>query len=289
LTAAGARGAVYLLDKGRDTTSRKAAREVAGALGFRKYGHAGTLDPDATGVLVVLLGTATRLSRFLAGHDKRYEFVLRLGVTTDTDDDTGRVTGESDATGITREEVTSVIDREFTGRFIQVAPRFSAVRVNGRRAFHAARSGDDSVEMPSRQVRAGDWSQGELDGCAMKLSVTVSAGTYVRGLARDIGASLGTGAIASGIRRTRSGWFGIDECSRTPDDPASLLDLRNAMRGYPEITVSGADLEGILHGRPMEADGEGTVRLSDGQGRLVAVGEGVEGTVRPVCVLEAAP
>jgi tRNA pseudouridine55 synthase len=169
-------------------------------------------------------------------------------------------------------------------------PRYSAVRVGGRRAFRAARSGDESLDMPERQIRAADWETGEISGSRIELSVTVSAGTYVRALARDIGGLLGTGGIATDIRRLRSGWFDIAECSPLTDCRDAMLDMNSAMRGYPEIGIPDSRTrERIIHGNPMESPAEGTVRIVDGEGTLVAVGEGVQGTVRPVCVLEQAP
>ncbi len=281
-------GAVYLLDKRRGITSRKAAREVARAFGYRKYGHAGTLDPEATGVLIVLLGRATRLSRFLTGQEKRYAFVLRLGVTTDTDDDTGKVIAEKDARHVTERDIKSLLDSDFADRIIQRVPKFSAVRVGGRRAFSAARAGDDMLALPERAVTVSDWTAGEFSDCRMNLSVTVSSGTYVRGLARDIGARLGTGGIALDIRRTRSGLFDVKECSADPDSHEVLLDMKSAMRGYGVVELDEEARARVLHGRPVESEAVGTVCLIDDENRLVAIGIGENGIVRPVCVLEAA-
>jgi tRNA pseudouridine55 synthase len=279
-------GAIYLLDKRRGISSRKAAGEVARSFGYRKYGHAGTLDPEAAGVLVVLLGRATRLSRFLSGQEKRYDFVIKLGVTTDTDDDTGKVIGECDARHVSVREIALLLDSEFTGRIVQRVPKFSAVRVNGRRAFRAAREGDDTVEMPERAVTTGDWTLGGLSDCCIDLSVTVSAGTYVRALARDIGERLGTGGIALDIRRTRSGGFDLEECSEDPGCHEALLDMKSAMRGYGIVEVDREGRANVLHGRPVESDAIGIICLVDEESRLVAVGTGENGLVRPVCVLE---
>ena len=288
MTVPGPTGAVYLLDKGRGTSSRKAAGEVARAFGYRKYGHAGTLDPDATGVLVVLLGRATRLSRFLTGHDKRYTFVLRLGVVTDTDDGTGRVIGGSGDSAVTRGTVERLLADSYTGRMMQRVPRFSAVRVDGTRAFRAARRGQELADLPVRAVTAVEWSAGEMDGQSIPLGVTVSAGTYVRALARDIGEELGTGAIADDIRRISSGWFGIDDCSTGPGDERALLSMSRAMSGYPSMELEAGAVSRVLHGGAVDGDAEGTVCLLDGHGSLVAVGTGDAGTVRPLCVLEDA-
>ncbi|MBN1435318.1 tRNA pseudouridine(55) synthase TruB, partial [Candidatus Fermentibacterales bacterium] len=152
---------------------------MARCWGFRKYGHAGTLDPAATGLLVVLLGRATRLSPYLTGLPKTYSFVLRLGVETDSGDSDGTVTATSGASHVDRESLETAL-RGFEGTFPQQVPAFSAVRVGGRRAYKLARRGQ-SPEMPVRQATAGSWTiEEEIPGTGFRLSVRVGTGTYVR-------------------------------------------------------------------------------------------------------------
>jgi len=285
LTESTPQGNVYLLDKRRGITSRKASREVAASFGYSRYGHAGTLDPDATGVLVVLLGGATRLSRFLTGQSKRYSFVLRLGRATDTDDDCGRLLFEKPAAHITSADVTDLIESRFQGLIEQRVPRYSAVRVDGKRAFVTAREGDSGIDMPSRSVTVTDWRIGTLADCRMELSVTVSPGTYIRALARDIGECLETGGIAMDIRRTASGEFSVEECSSEPDTGSSLLSMASAMRGFSSLSLDLEFVERLRHGASVPGAVSGTAAILDPDGRLIAVGSGDGKVVKPICVL----
>jgi tRNA pseudouridine55 synthase len=277
-------GAVYLLDKERGPTSRRAASAVARALGYGKFGHGGTLDPDATGVLLVLLGRATKLSRFLTGHGKRYRFDVVLGSATDTDDATGTVVDTDPAPPEPNPDSIRGILERFTGSFAQRPPAFSAVKVDGERAFRAARRGE-SPELPSKAVEASGWVVEAVEDRRLRLAVTVSSGTYVRGLARDIGRALGTAAHADAIRRVSVGAFTVDECSPEPDRPESLLTMAGAMRGYPSVRLSGRNLVSVRHGMTVPAGADGTVALLGPGDRLMAVGLGDGTAVRPVCVL----
>jgi tRNA pseudouridine55 synthase len=266
-------------------TSRKSSILAAKAWGHRRFGHCGTLDPSATGVLPILLGAATRLSPYLAGGDKVYSFDLVLGITTDTDDLDGSATSFSDASGVTRERVEAVL-AEFTGTFAQRAPVYSAVRVDGVRAYRSARRGA-VPEMPCRTVSAREWSAGPVEQGRIRLRVEVSPGTYVRALARDIGAALGVGGAADSIVRERTGRFTLEDCSSTPGDPRSLLSMSDAMSDYPGVTLSADDRRRVLHGQPAAGGGQGVVRLLSEDGGLLAVGRAANGSIKPECVLEA--
>jgi tRNA pseudouridine55 synthase len=276
-------GAAYLLDKARGLTSRKAASMVARAWGYRKYGHAGTLDPDAAGLLIVLLGKATRLSRFLSSFSKKYSFGMELGMRTDTDDTTGIVLERTAVDGLTRDDILAVLDR-FTGRISQRVPSYSAVRVNGRRGYSLARSGE-APEMPVRSVEVRDLKLLEWDGRKAGLSVEVSSGTYVRALARDIGDSLGVGAAAFGIVRTSIDGFSLEEASGDPDVSQSLLTMAGVMRGYPSLILGDEDAERISHGNPVSGEATGITALMDGKGGLLAMARGDGSTLRPMCVM----
>lgn len=276
-------GAAYLLDKARGLTSRKAASMVARAWGFGKYGHAGTLDPDATGLLIILLGKATRLSRFLSSSSKTYSFGMELGIRTDTDDTTGTVLERTAVDGLTRNDILAVLDR-FTGRISQRVPSYSAVRVEGRRAYSLARSGE-APEMPVRSVEVRDLELHEWDGRKASLSVEVSSGTYVRALARDIGDSLGVGAAAFGIVRTSIDGFSLEEASIDPDESRSLLTMAGVMRGYPSMLLENDDVERISHGNPVSGGAVGITALVDGRGDLVAIARGDGSMLRPMCVM----
>jgi tRNA pseudouridine55 synthase len=277
------RGGVYLLDKAAGVTSRKAAMAVAEANGFRKYGHCGTLDPDATGLLVVILGKATRLASYISGATKRYSFDLVTGISTDTLDMSGNVLEEVDSSYLCTSDVTGVL-KEFTGKLLQKVPLFSAVKIGGKRGYKLAREGL-SPEMPSRTVIVSDWNHGILENRVITLEVTVSAGTYVRALARDIGKALGTHAVADNIRRTAAGAFSVEEASVSSDDGRAMLSMADAMREYSRIVVSGAAVTGLSHGNPFHWRNTGTAVAVDTAGNLLAVGKGNGSVFQPEVVL----
>jgi len=275
-------GAVYLLDKSAGVTSRKAAGDVAKANGFSKYGHCGTLDPDATGLLVVLLGAATRLAPYISGSEKRYSFLLVTGIGTDTLDMTGNVTSRADSSGITTENVKEALGN-FTGTFMQKVPLFSAVRVEGKRGYRHARQGN-TPDMPERSVTVSNWENGEIMMGRIRLAATVSTGTYVRALARDIGSSLGVPAVADEIRRTMSGSFSLNEASDRPDNPESLLSMADALRGIDRMVLEQPDAGKVSHGMPVSSPATGLTALLNGSGLLLAIGVGDGNAVQPKTV-----
>ena len=278
-------GGVYLLDKGPGLSSRQAASQVARAWSIGKFGHGGTLDPEATGVLLVLLGRATRLSRFITGQGKRYSFAAVLGAETDSDDATGKVLKRSSRKpGLTEPSVLEEVLAGFTGSFMQTPPSFSAKRIDGTRAFEAARKGE-SLELPQKRVSATGWVVEDIAEDRLRLEVTVSSGTYVRALARDIGRALGSCAHADEIRRVSVGDFSIEECSPDPDSPRAMLSMAGAMRGFPTVTVSGRSMVSVRHGTTVPARARGTVAVLDPEGSLLAVGEADGTAVHPICVL----
>ena len=276
-------GGVYLLDKAAGVTSRSAAMAVAKANNFKKYGHCGTLDPDATGLLVVILGKATRLAPYIAGDTKRYSFDLVTGILTDTLDLSGKTIEEADCSHITTADVSSVLS-SFTGTFLQKVPLFSAVRVNGKRGYKLARSGE-SPDMPEREVTVTDWQAGNFSGNRITLEVTVSAGTYIRALARDIGIALNIPAVADNIRRTMAGSFLVTEASKLDSSPESFFTMAEAMRGYPAFEVNAFEFKGILHGNPLNSEVQGTAVALDTDGNLLAVGTGNGSQFQPKVVL----
>lgn len=276
-------GSVYLLNKGPGITSRKAAAMVARAHSSRKYGHCGTLDPDATGLLVVLLGRATRLAPYLSGETKRYSFQLVMGIDTDTLDMSGTVREECPCDHISRSMVIEATQR-LTGEFMQQAPLFSAVRVQGRRGYRLARSGENPI-MPERPVRVTGWLPGELLDGRMELSVSVSTGTYIRALARDIGRIIGVPAVAHCIRRLEAGSFRLEEASEEADSEGSLLSMAAAMRDYPSAGLNRCQSLAAVRGMAVPGSHEGTVVLLGPDDELIAVAQGGEGLLRPKVVL----
>ncbi len=277
-------GAVYLHDKGIGVTSRKAAGEAARALGFKKYGHCGTLDPDATGLLVVLLGRATRLARYLSGDSKRYSFILVTGISTDTLDTSGTVTERADSSHVSSTMIKEAL-KTVTGTVRQQVPLVSAVRISGIRGYKLARQGK-TPEMPVRTVTVSNWNTGEITDGRIPMEVTVSAGTYVRALARDIGKALGVPAVADSIRRTASGVFTAGEASVGFDDPGSLLTMAHAVgRVMNTVSLSPEDSIRVAHGMTVSGVEHGEVALQDPEGRLMAIGLGDGTAINPKTVL----
>ncbi len=275
-------GAAYLLDKSAGIYSRRAASRVAKQWGYRKYGHAGTLDPDATGLLIVLLGRATRLSRFISSSRKTYSFGIELGTRTDTDDTGGTILEKRPVPPIAVEDVLKVICN-YTGAISQKVPDYSAVRVDGERAYSLARKGL-KPSTPVREVYTEKWKLEELTGSEIHLSVTVSSGTYIRALARDIGNDLGTGGAAFDIRRTSIGAFSIEEASKETRNTRSLLSMSDVLRDYTKAVLDEEQRMTVSHGGTVKGHQDGIVALLDKDDNLLAVAEGDGNILKPICV-----
>lgn len=255
---------VAVVDKPAGWTSHDVVAKARGLLGTRKVGHAGTLDPDATGVLVLGVGRATRLLTYLSGHDKRYVGEIVLGTATTTLDASGEVTGTWDMAGVGLAEVRAAA-AGLTGEIDQVPPMVSAKRVGGRRLHALAREGVEVERQPVR-VRVERVAVDEpVEPGVYPIDVTCSAGTYIRSLAADVGAALGGGAHLRTLRRLASGPFGVDEA--VPLDqlgPDRLLPPAEALRGRPRVTV-GDDLAALVrNGRVLERDVLGIAPPGDG-------------------------
>lgn len=292
------RSGILVVDKPAGPTSFDVVARVRRALGVKKAGHAGTLDPAATGVLVVCLEDAVRLQHFLADDDKAYRATVAFGAATDTEDAEGRVVAEGDPAGLAEGDVRAALAR-FVGEIEQVPPMFSAVRVGGRRLHEAARAGE-IVERAPRRVRIDALelvSLGAVEGGrrAAVVDVRCGKGTYVRTLAADLGRALGVPAHLAALRRTRASGFGIEEATaldelearaRAGGPEAVLARLVPPARALalPEASLSAAEAADLAHGRsiPAGAHAEGaTVRAVDGAGRLVAVCGVSRGRLRP--------
>jgi tRNA pseudouridine55 synthase len=203
------RDGLLLVDKGAGITSFQVVAHLRRVLRLPKVGHGGTLDPLATGLLPILLGEATKLTGFVLGQDKEYVTTARLGVTTDTLDATGRVTGQGPVPALTAEAVRAVLAR-FVGEIVQVPPMFSALHAGGRRLHELARAGIEVARAP-RRVRVHALELLEWAPPSMRLRVACGSGTYVRSLVADVGAALGCGAHVAALARTRLGPFALAE------------------------------------------------------------------------------
>ena len=222
---------LLLVDKPAGITSHDVVDRVRRAYGERSVGHLGTLDPFATGLLIVLLGRATRLATFLGIEPKVYDAVIAFGTETDTDDATGEVTRS--APPPTEPDVRAAIVA-LTGEIQQVPPAYSAKKVAGQRAYAAARSGE-ALELAPATVMVHRWDVGAFTGGALAATITCGGGTYIRALARDLGRSSGSAAHLASLRRTRIGRFDVADAVSADDLGASPPPLKRL-----EVTVAPA-------------------------------------------------
>ncbi len=252
------------IDKPLNLTSHDVVSRVRRVFNIKKVGHAGTLDPLATGVLILCVGRVTRLSEYVMHQTKTYRANVKLGKTTTTYDAEGDITTTRDPSAVTREQVEAVLPR-FTGDIQQVPPVYSAIKKDGKKLYERARAGED-VQPDPRDVRIDALDIVEWGNPEFTLDVTCGSGTYIRSLAHDIGQALGVGAHLSGLVRTRSGQFRVEnavslDALQDSDDPAQhLIPPRDALSDYPAVHLNAEEVEDVSHGRiPGEAtlpDGE---------------------------------
>jgi tRNA pseudouridine55 synthase len=271
---------ILIVDKPQGLTSHDVVAVVRRAAKTGKVGHAGTLDPLATGVLVVAIGQATRTLEYLTAHDKRYTATVRLGQNTTTYDAEGEVTFayEGDLPDL------SVIEnavRSQRGKIQQVPPIFSAIKQDGEAAYAKARRGE-TVELAAREVTIHELDIMEWSPPELKIAVHCSKGTYIRSIAYDIGAVLGVGGHLTALRRTASGAFteaqahSLEEVrAATPEQvEAWLLPVGVGLEGLPPLVVTPSEILALRQGKSLTAnDGYGTARALDEHGRLIAIVE----------------
>jgi len=278
-----------VVDKPSGWTSHDVVAKLRGVLGTRKVGHAGTLDPSATGVLLVGVGRVTRLLRFLTALPKTYVGEIVLGVETNTLDADGEVTATHDMAGVTLDAARAAAVT-LTGDIMQVPPMVSALKVGGKRLHELARQGVE-VEREARPVTVYRFELDEVPGepGVLRAEVQCSSGTYVRTLAADLGAALGGGAHLRHLRRTAIGSFTVEHAG-TVEDPV-LVTPAEALRDYDPVTVADELARLVGHGRVLERDqlgatGDGPWPVLDTDGRLLAVYEPAKGSaVKPAVVL----
>ena len=273
-----------VVDKPAGVTSHDVVGMLRKRFDERQVGHAGTLDPDATGVLLVGVGKATRLLRFLTALGKTYTADVVLGTSTSTLDASGAVTGTFDMSAITIEMARTAAAEHLTGAIMQIPPMVSALHVDGKRLHELAREGIE-VERQPRPVTVYSF---DVDGTdhpsVLRIEVRCSAGTYIRTLADDLGRLLGGGAHLRNLRRTAVGSFGDNEA--LPPDECTLIAPVDALRDYPSVTVDAATEEMIRHGRVLNPfPGEGPWAVVDQQGSLLAVYELFGVAAKPAVVV----
>jgi tRNA pseudouridine55 synthase len=279
---------LLIIDKPLGMTSHDVVGRVRKLLGTRKVGHAGTLDPEASGVLVVCVGDATRLLEYLTANHKAYKAMVSFGASTDTDDASGRVLYQQSAAELTESAVHEALSA-FTGEIVQQVPMFSAVHIDGERAYDLARRGE-VFDAPSRivhihELKLCSFEPGET--ALAKLSIACSKGTYIRSLARDLGRHIGIPAHLSALRRTSSGAFHIESAisletlGGLADPSMALLPTEIGVQDLPQIRVDEREQQRLTVGQtipfataatPRDAETGAIVAAMTADGRLVAVG-----------------
>ncbi len=286
---------LLVVDKPAGWTSHDVVGRVRRLAQTRKVGHAGTLDPMATGVLVLGIGRATRLLGHLALTDKAYDATIRLGATTVTDDAEGELVAERDASGVTDQALVAAM-AELTGALQQVPSSVSAVKVDGVRSYARVRAGE-AVELKARAVTVSRFALLARRGDDLDVAVECTSGTYVRALARDLGAALGVGGHLTALRRTRVGAFGLD-VARTLEQAAAdaeagalgVVPLEVAVAAaFPRRDLTEDEAVALSYGKRLQASGTaGTLGAFASDGRCIALLEDRDDAARPTVVFAPA-
>ena len=277
---------IVIVDKPQGWTSQDVVSKLRGVFQTRRIGHGGTLDPMATGVLPVFVGRATRGVEFFEHAEKTYETVLRLGLTTDTEDITGTVLTEQDAfvTGSMLEEVLA----KFRGDILQVPPMYSAIKINGQKLCDLARKGRE-VERQPRTITIHKLECLEFTGSTARLLVHCSKGTYIRTLCKDIGQALGCGGCMEALRRVTAGEYTIENAVplqtliESADPGKYLLPVDSMFRQHPAVTLTEKQEKCCRNGVAFTANLEaGTYRVYAGNGEFLALSHMVEGKLTTI-------
>lgn len=284
-----------LVDKPLGVTSNFALQKVKRLLGAAKAGHAGTLDPLASGLLIALFGEATKFAGLLLESDKEYLATLKLGETTATGDAEGEVLGRKPVS-VTERQIREALTR-FQGEIEQIPPMHSALKREGVPLYKLARRGE-SVERRPRRVRILELEWLDFKNPLLNIRVRCSKGTYIRTLAEDIGAALGCGAHLAGLRRTASGRFRVDdavpvaalETMASPERRARLVGLDALLVELPRVDLDAALAAKLRNGQslPLDALSEGISAVYGPDGALIGIGRAEEGTLRPLRLTQAA-
>ncbi len=253
---------VLVIDKPIGMTSHDVVNAVRFGTGIRRAGHTGTLDPRASGVLVILVGPAVRLSEYVSASDKRYQAIIRMGASTDTFDADGRFTQQSTSPFEVTETQFEQTLKQFVGEIEQTPPPYSAVKVRGRRAYDMARKGEE-VELAPRKINVYHLEVLEWAPPEVVVDVHCSSGTYVRSLANDMGNALGCGGYLVGLRRTKSGRFSLrdatplrklQEAFRAGNWYQYLIPAAEALGDWPAIELDPDMVENVIHGHRIPAN-----------------------------------
>lgn len=281
---------ILLIDKPTDWTSNDVVVKLKGVLHERRIGHSGTLDPMATGLLVVFVGRATRAVEFAEAHDKRYIAGLRLGTVTDTQDTSGTVLESHDA-DVSEAELRPVLAR-FVGEQEQVPPMYSAIKVNGRRLYDIARSGGE-VERKARKINISRIDIVSRENGDYLLDVACSKGTYIRALCNDIGAALGCGACMSSLRRVAAGEFSVDNAhtleeviaaAEKGESESLFLPVDSLFQSLPAFVADEPREKRIRNGNEIKTPSlpDGEYRVYSKSGEFLMLGCAKDGIMRTV-------
>jgi tRNA pseudouridine55 synthase len=275
---------VLVVDKPVGMTSHDVVQAIRNGTGLRRAGHTGTLDPRASGVLVILVGPAVRLSEYVSASDKRYQAIIRMGGTTDTFDAEGKVTPTESPLNVTEAQFEEAL-KTFVGEIEQTPPAYSAVKVQGRKAYEMARKGEE-VDLAPRIITVHHLEVLEWAPPEVVIDVHCSSGTYVRSLANDLGVKLGCGAYLVGLRRTKSGRFSLRDATplRKLQEAFTagnwyqyLIPAAEALGDWPAVELNPDEVEGVRHGHRVKTKtgdtDEQKVRGVSTQGELVALME----------------
>jgi tRNA pseudouridine55 synthase len=271
---------VLVVDKPIGLTSHDVVQIIRRGTGIRRAGHTGTLDPRASGVLVVLIGPAVRLSEYVSASDKRYQATIRLGSSTDTFDSEGTIVSSASIDDLTEDHFNEVLGK-FIGEIEQTPPPYSAVKVQGRKAYDMAREGEE-FELEPRIINVYSLEVLEWAPPEVVIDVYCSSGTYVRSLANDLGKELGTGAHLVGLRRTKSGRFTLrdavpmrrlQEAFDAGNWYRNLIPAAEALADWPMLELNADQVELVRHGHriPASPEQKGLARGVSEQGDLVAL------------------
>ena len=283
---------IVLVDKPAGPTSHDVVAKMRKLFNTRKVGHAGTLDPMATGMLVIGIGRATRLLGYFTAHDKEYLGTIRLGISTTTDDAQGELVTRVSAGHITESEIIETV-RNFRGPIMQQPSAVSAIKIDGERAYTRVRNGEE-ISIPPRSVMIHDLEivgierRPDLDVIDLKVRVVCSAGTYIRALARDIGKQLEVGGHLTQLRRTRSGVFDSMKSLESLQGNPEIMDLATAVKtGFQHIVLSEEQARKAVNGVRLSAPDElatGHVGLIGPDGSAIGLFENSDSVLHPLVV-----
>jgi tRNA pseudouridine55 synthase len=280
---------ILLVDKPPAITSHDVIDRVRRRFGTRRVGHAGTLDPLATGLLLVAVGPATRFLQYLPLEPKEYVATIRFGQSSDTYDGEGELSQERPVPADLAQAAGEAIP-QFLGLIDQLPPLFSAIKVKGKPLYRYAREGKE-IERETRRVHIGAFEVESVEGSEIVARIVCSGGTYIRSLAHDLGQVLGCGAYLSALQRTGVGRFRLDQARPLDDiDPSQLIPLSEALPPMPILQVDDASVRAIREGRPvdqLEPIQSPHVALQDPEGRVFSIAKVNENLLQPECVIPA--